>query len=258
MILSINSSNVSSKQLRQALFFISVISSLFFSSCQVKSPTSGVFVTNNEELKSALNESKPGDYIIMKNGVWEDVNIRFTSNGTDKKRITLRAETPGKVIITGKSDLKLNGEHLVVNGLHFRDGHSPSRAVIEFKHDDKVANHCRITECAIVDFNKPKRSDGDRWVQFHGRHNQMDRCYLAGKSNRGPTVRIDLAGNENINNYHKIIKNHFGPRPPKGGPSAETIQIGNSYTSVCPSYTLVADNLFNPLEIKSAKQLIFL
>jgi len=78
-----------------------------------------------------------------------------------------------------------------------------------------------------------------------GRHNAVDHCYIAGKSNRGPTVRVDLEGNKSIKNYHKITNNYFGPRPPKGGPSAETIQIGNSYTSMAPSYTLVANNFFD-------------
>ena len=72
----------------------------------------------------------------------------------------------------------------------------------------------------------------------------MDHCYLAGKSNRGPTVRVDIEGNKSIRNYHQITNNHFGPRPPKGGPSGETIQLGNSFTSMSPSNTLVANNLF--------------
>ncbi|MEO0902819.1 MAG: chondroitinase-B domain-containing protein, partial [Bacteroidota bacterium] len=33
--------------------------------------------------------------------------------------------------------------------------------------------------------------------------------------------------------------------PPLGGPSAETIQLGNSFTSMAPSYTLVANNFFD-------------
>ena len=89
-----------------------------------------------------------------------------------------------------------------------------------------------------------KRDRTDRWVEFHGRYNTLDHCYIAGKSNRGPTVRVDIEGNRSIRNYHHITNNHFGPRPPKGGPSGETIQLGNSFTSMSPSNTLVANNLF--------------
>ncbi len=217
-----------------------------FTSCQKPGSESTHLVTNPNELHETILIAQAGDEIVMANGEWSDLQIRFTGKGTEGNPIILRAENPGQVIITGASDLKLGGEHLVVDGLYFTDGYSPSNAVIEFAiSNDTVANHCRVTKCVIKDFNKLQRNMGDLWVQFKGRHNQLDHCYLAGKSNRGPTIRVDLAGNENINNYHKIIHNHFGPRPPKGGPSAETIQLGNSYTSMAPSYTLVANNLFD-------------
>lgn len=215
--------------------------------CQsTSSPGSSASVSTADELSEAITKAQPGDEIIMANGVWSDVEIRFTGTGTESRPITLRAETAGEVFIEGTSDLKLAGEYLVVKGLHFRNGASPaSSPVIEFRTDKKTnAFHCRVTECVIEDFNKAQRNMTDLWVRFSGRHNQLDHCYLAGKSNRGPTVRVDLEGNESIKNYHQITNNHFGPRPPKGGPSAETIQIGNSYTSMAPSYTLVADNLF--------------
>ena len=204
-----------------------------------------VLVHTSVELDSVLSDAQPGEHVVMANGNWKDIQINITNSGSEKQPITLRAETPGKVIIHGKSNLSLGGNYIHVEGLHFTNGYSPSRAVIHFAVQDTVANHCIVRNCVIKDFNKMQRNHQDLWVLFKGRHNQLDHCYLAGKSNRGPTIRVDLAGNQNINNYHKITNNHFGPRPPKGGPSAETIQIGNSHTSMAPSYTLVANNLFN-------------
>ena len=218
---------------------------------------SSELVHNMEELNDAIAKVQPGDVIVMANGIWNDAQIRFNANGTKGNPITLKAETVGKVLIQGKSDLKFGGDYLTVSGLYFVNGYSPSRAVIDFSVKGKVANHCTVTNCVIKDYNKLQRNFQDLWVLFKGRYNQMDHCYLTGKSNRGPTVRVDLKGNESINNHHKIIQNHFGPRPPKGGPSAETIQIGDSYTSMCPSFTLVADNLFErcngEVEIISSK-----
>ncbi len=203
-------------------------------------------VTNKDELNTAIREASPGDEIVLANGIWEDVEIEFYGMGTANDPITLRAETPGKVMIQGASNLKLGGKYLVVDGLYFTNGASPSRAVIQFFIDkDKLANHCQVTNCVIKDFNKAQKNKQDLWVLFKGRHNQLDHSYLAGKSNRGPTVRVDIAGNESIKNFHQITHNHFGPRPPKGGPSAETIQIGNSGTSMSPSNTMVANNLFD-------------
>ncbi|APQ16778.1 chondroitinase-B domain-containing protein [Maribacter hydrothermalis] len=226
-------------------FFL--ISSIFlFFSCDDNSKHENITVKDITELNAAIAKSAPGDEIVMANGDWKDVKIKFVGYGNEQKPITLRAETPGKVLITGSSNLKLSGEYLIVDGLHFTNGSSPSEAVIDFGiSQDSVANHCKVTNSVILDFNKSQRNETDLWVLFKGRHNELDHCYIAGKSNRGPTVRIDLAGNNSIKNYHKITNNYFGPRPPKGGPSAETIQLGNSFTSMAPSYTLVANNFFD-------------
>ena len=236
---------------------IVTVALLFLFSCKESVVLTPKVANNNEELHLALSTAKPGDNIVMANGKWEDIQIKVTASGTKEKPITLSAETSGKVMIQGNSNLQLGGDYIIVDGLYFVNGYSPSRSVIHFAVNDTVANHCIVTNCVIKDFNKKQRNFQDLWVLLKGRHNQLDHCYLAGKSNRGPTIRVDLEGNQNINNYHKIINNHFGPRPAKGGPSAETIQIGNSYTSMCPSYTLVANNLFEEcngeVEIISSK-----
>ena len=207
--------------------------------------TEPIVVQNAEELKNSIENAKPGDQIIMANGVWKDIEIVFTGKGTEREPIMLKAETPGEVFIEGESSLKFGGEYLVASGLYFRNGHTPGRAVVQFKLDDEqVANYCRLTNSVIDGYNQLSRDRQDLWVEFFGRHNQMDHCYLAGKANRGPTVRVDLKGNKSINNYHQIVNNHFGPRPRKGGPQAESLQLGSSYTSMSPSYTMVANNLF--------------
>lgn len=227
----------------KSIIFCALFVLLF--SCNEANKIQGLLVSDNEALAAALNNAKPGDEIIMANGVWTDVQIRFKSQGTEKMPITLRAETPGEVFLEGKSDLKFGGEYLIASGLFFRNGQTPTDVVVEYRtHKDSVANHCSLVNSVILDYNQLKRDRSDRWVEFHGRYNTLDHCYIAGKSNRGPTVRVDIEGNESIRNYHQITNNHFGPRPPKGGPSGETIQLGNSYTSMSPSNTLVANNLF--------------
>ena len=230
--------------IQKSSFVISVLLLLF--SCGENSDSKSIYVKDIVELNEAFVKAAPGDEIVMANGDWNDVEIQFVGFGTEKQPITLKAETAGDVVIKGKSDLKLGGEYLVVNGLYFTDGWSPSDAVIEFSiNQDTVANHSSIINCVILDYNKPQRNLTDLWVQFNGRHNTLEHCYIAGKSNRGPTIRVDLEGNKSIKNYHRITNNYFGPRPPKGGPSAETIQLGNSFTSMAPSYTLVANNFFD-------------
>ncbi|WP_204346802.1 chondroitinase-B domain-containing protein [Psychroserpens algicola] len=231
---------------------------LLWLGCEEKSNKNSIVVHDAEELNQAITNCKAGDEIILSNGVWKDVEIKFTGEGTKDKSITLKAETAGKVFIEGESSLEISGNYLEVNGLFFRNGHSPKDNVIAFRTSQKdVANHSKVTNCVILDFNNLERDQDNLWVQLYGKHNELSNCYIAGKTNGGPTVRVDLKGNQSIRNYHKIINNHFGPRPRKGGARGETIQLGSSFTSMSPSNTLIANNLFEEcngeVEIISSK-----
>jgi len=217
-----------------------------------------IFISSDAELVEMLRSAKKGDNFILKNGTYKDVNIQFVGEGTANEPITLSAETAGKVFIEGESSLELSGNYLQVSGLFFRNGHSPKKNVIAFRTSPKdVANHSSVTNCVILDFNNLERDQDNLWVQFYGKHNELSNCYLAGKTNGGPTVRVDLKGNQSIRNYHKIVNNHFGPRPRKGGARGETIQLGSSFTSMSPSNTTIANNLFEEcngeVEIISSK-----
>ncbi|KAA3616888.1 MAG: alginate lyase [Calditrichaeota bacterium] len=218
---------------------------LLFTVCANNSNPKSSLVQNTDELETSITNAKAGDEIVLANGVWKDVQIYFIGKGTKENPIILKAETPGKVTLEGQSFIKISGEHLIVDGLYFKNGYTPSNTVIEFRTSKRnIANNCIVRNCVIEDYVQPNRYNPDHWVTFWGRNNQLDHCYIAGKFNQGPTVRVNLSGNQHIYNYHQITNNHFGPRPRKGGPKAETIQIGDSYTSMTPSYLNVSNNFF--------------
>jgi len=230
--------------MNRILIFMSTI--LIIASCSKTSSVKEIKVSNLLELNEAIKIAQAGDEIIMKNGVWNDTGIEFSGKGTANKPIVLRAEEEGKVSMQGNSFIKLAGEYLTVSGLYFRNGYSKEASVIEFRiDDDKIANHCKVTNCVIENFTKPDKYDQDHWIIFWGKHNELSNCYIAGKFNQGPTVKVYLKGNQHVNTYHQIINNHFGPRPRKGGPKAETIQIGDSETSMTPSFVNIQNNLFD-------------
>ena len=240
--------------MRKYLLIISLF--LVITSCQ--RTTNSILVSNITELENAIKEVKAGDDIVLKNGIYKDAEIKFVGEGTKNNPISLRAETPGKVFIEGVSNLEISGNFLKVSGLFFRNGHSPSENVIAFRTSkSNVANNSSVSNCVILDFNNLERDQDNLWVQFYGKHNTLDHCYIAGKTNGGPTVRVDLKGNQSIRNYHQIVNNHFGPRPRKGGARGETIQLGSSFTSMSPSNTTIANNLFEEcngeVEIISSK-----
>src|SRR4030095_1206208 len=60
---------------------------------------------NMTQLAAAINEARPGDQILMTDGIWNDAIIDFNSDATSQKHVTLRAVHFGKVLLTGKSRL---------------------------------------------------------------------------------------------------------------------------------------------------------
>ncbi len=158
--LSIKIDPINIKMMKSILFSLTTICLLM--SCQLKESNEGILVSNAKELQDAISKAQPGTSIIMANGQWENVEIRLVAKGTEDQPITLRAETPGEVIIQGQSDLKLGGEYLVVDGLYFTNGASPSESVIQFFiNKDTLANNSRVTNCVIKDFNKAQRNMTD-------------------------------------------------------------------------------------------------
>ncbi|BFM08499.1 hypothetical protein GCM10025791_24530 [Halioxenophilus aromaticivorans] len=108
------------------LFLLNIASSAYAAEYLVKTPA---------EYQGLSSKLVAGDTVILSDGKWHDFEILLEGNGTPDKPITLRAQTNGNVVLTGQSNLRLAGEYLVVSGLVFRDGHTPSGAVISFRKD---------------------------------------------------------------------------------------------------------------------------
>jgi poly(beta-D-mannuronate) lyase len=97
------------------------------------SAQTSTLVATPDEYQGALRNAKPGDVIVLKNGVWRDFQILFEAEGQAGKPVTLTAQTPGGVVLSGQSNLRLAGRQLVVSNLVFRDGWSPTGEVVSFR-----------------------------------------------------------------------------------------------------------------------------
>jgi poly(beta-D-mannuronate) lyase len=221
-------------------------------------PASETVVKSEAEYRDAAKTPRPGDTIVLANGEWRNFEVLFTGIGTDEKPITLKAETKGKVLLTGQSNLRMAGEYLQVSGLVFKDGYSPTNTVIAFRRTTgEYANHSRVTEVVIDHFNNPERYEEDYWVMMYGKHNRFDHNHLQGKSNQGVTMAVRLDSAESQENHHRIDHNYFGPRPVLGSNGGETLRIGTSQYSLTDSFTRVENNYFDrcngEVEIISSK-----
>jgi len=196
-----------------------------------------------DEVAAVMAQAKPGDAIVMTDGTWSDQVIHVKAKGSTDAPITLRAQTPGKVILTGKSSIEMTGDDLILSGIYLDRAQGSGDGIVV--HGDRN----RITECAVVD-GKFKF-----FVHLFGSDNRVDHCYLAGKTTESPTFQIEVE--EKRPNHDIVDHNDFGPRPPLRRNGGETMRIGYSFQSMYSSAALVEQNLYDrcdgEIEIISSK-----
>lgn len=215
-------------------------------------------VKNAAELNALSNKLSPGDTVLMKNGIWLDQNIEFIGYGAEGDSIVIKAESPGQVILTGSSRLEFSGAYVKVDGLRFTAANSElDDEPIEFRtSSSNLAQHCRLTNTSIVNYNPPSKTLEFKWVSIYGKNNRVDHCYFENKVNDGTTLVVWLQDNGDSVN-HRIDHNYFGYRPELGFNGGETIRIGTSARSMTSARCTVEYNYFErcngELEIISNK-----
>lgn len=196
-------------------------------------------------LQLAIEKALPGDTIVLKNGVWHDVSIELQGKGTSMKPMTIRAETPGEVVLTGASTLTFAGEYWVASGLFFKEGVQPgvngSDTVVRFLQQSKG---CRLSDTAIIDFHPSRPDKKYFWVAIDGSHHRVDHCYFKGKYYAGQLLR-----SLKYSSYNRIDGNYFVDIPPYGINGLEIIQVmgigsDGEAGSAGGEHVIIENNLF--------------
>ncbi len=244
---------------------IVLLFNLFFSAlfCNANS----FLVSTNQELQKVLNKVKAGDSVIWKNGEYKNERILFYPgrNGTEKNPIVLCAESAGKVLFYGNSQLFLSGDYLKVEGFKFEGDCtlSDGEPVISFSPESSnkydLPNHCRVTNCAIINYSVTEESGkNNNYVAMGGTYNELDHCSFSGKLNKGPTVVVNYFENESYvkgsdqapSTYHHIHHNFFGYRTYSNN-GGEQIRVGVSGTSGTKGFNLIEYNYFEESKIEA-------
>ena len=216
------------------------------------SSASDYAVASESDLKSALAKAKAGDVIIWKNGTYNNVRINFetTANGTTNIPIILKAETEGKAVFTGSSQLLVNGNYLQAEGFLF-EGISTlgSGDVLAFNSN---AAHCRITNCAVINYTPKDELVNNNWMSLQGTFNEVDHCYFTGKTNQGPYLVVRYKKEKGYvdgsdaaaSTHHRIHHNYFGYRTLPTDNGGEDMRIGDSFTSFTHGFNIIEYNYF--------------
>ena len=182
-------------------------------------------------LNSTISSAGPGDVIKMCNGTWNNSKIVFQVNGTSSGPITLKAETPGKVFLTGSSQLYIAGRFAVVDGLVFKGRYTGSDfGIIRFQNEKSGScSDCRLTNVSVLEYNPSDSAKNTKWVIMHGARNRVDHSHFRGKTNLGAMVQIKRDGS-GVPNYHRIDHNFLEKRPDipsTTNVNGDTLEIGS-------------------------------
>jgi poly(beta-D-mannuronate) lyase len=208
-------------------------------------------VTNATALNNAISAATPGTTITLADGVWNNTFIEIQKNGTATNPITITAQNPGAVFMTGNSRVYMRGSHIIISGLIFKD---PANLVVSGSSIEPVFELNKCDNCSVIN-NKIDAYNGTeaqktlkfKWVYIvDGQYNEIAYNSFIGKYGIGSIIN----DNRSLANadYLKIHHNYFADRTPINGINddndQDAIRIGTSTTSLSDSYSEVYANYF--------------
>src|ERR1051325_9189739 len=193
-----------------------------------------ITVASLSELQSAIEKAKPGDVILLKDGVYTTTaDIVITKTGTKEHPITIGAQNFGKTEITGNGGFNLASPSAYIIIRDFKFTHAASKAK-----SSSGSTHCRWTNNI---FETP--GDGEDLL-IAGDDNEIDHNTFQNKNAMGRFLAIRGTGHQ-IAERLWIHHNYFKSQKDQGGKNgAETLQFGLSGFSMSSSNSVVEYNLF--------------
>jgi hypothetical protein len=197
-------------------------------------------VDSMESFAKVIREAKAGDTIVIANGRYDGWSADLDCQGTSKRPVTIRPESAGGVVFTGRSQISITGSYVTVDGLRFEE--------CDFKKnllDFKRSVHCSIVNCVFENSGGARAAIG---ISAGARNNRITDCRFTNIAARC----VNLTMNDDIYEHgvpigNVIRNNHFQDIPRAGRNGRETIKIGTNQ----PTFghvvvgAIVEENLFD-------------
>lgn len=228
--------------IKKLLFILALLSTSALGFSQI--------VTTQAQLTSAINAATAGTTIILADGTWNNTFISINKNGTAAAPITITAQNPGAVLMTGNSRVYMQGSYLTVSGLIFQNPANlvVSGTTIEPVIELKQCNNCKVINNKIDTYNgtETQKNLVFKWILNDGQYNEIAYNSFIGKYGVGSIINDNR--NSTASDYLKIHHNYFADRTPINGVNddndQDAIRLGNSSTSLNNSNSEVYDNYF--------------
>lgn len=198
------------------------------------------------EIKKVISNATTDSEIIIKNGTYKDINI--TLENKRNINITIKAETPGKVIVTGGSTIVIrDSKNITLSEILFQETQNSSSIIIY------GSNNIRITENYFLRCGK---NPFHMIVKIENGSHSNKICHNTFEDNRSMGIVVmtseknpldqNNTKNEIFNNRIFNIADVNKVYPNSSGNGLEAIQIGQggAKTQMWKLYTEIYNNSF--------------
>ena len=208
--------------LKSSLLLGNFVLMLFFTS--FKTNAAIINVSSIAAVQTASNSALPGDIIVLANNTYLNSTLNITTSN-----ITVKAATPGGVILNGTNSITITGNNVTFSGFQFLSG-SISGQVISVKGNYALLNQ--------LNFNG---YSAEKYINISGQYVEVSYCNFENKPTTAPQGNlVHIAPNGTVPNYAKIRYCSFKNMPGAGGDNGnECIRIANGAQSTFLCRTIV-------------------
>ncbi|MCX6141936.1 MAG: T9SS type A sorting domain-containing protein [Ignavibacteriales bacterium] len=185
---------------------------------------SEIHVSSVAALQAAINGASAGDVIVLDNGTYLNSTLAIgTSN------ITVKAGTPGGVLLNGTNAITISGSYVTFTGFQFTSGSIDGIAIVVSGSNDL------LTQLNFRGYSAQK------YINLQGQYDEVSFCNFENKPVTAPQGNlIHIAPNGIVPNYARIRYCSFKNMPGAGGDNGnECIRIANGTQSTYVCKTLV-------------------
>jgi poly(beta-D-mannuronate) lyase len=196
-----------------------------------------------QDINKRIADAKPGESIIIPDGEYRDIRLYAKTSGSASAFIHLQAQTPGKVIITGSSQICISGKFIEVSGFLFQDVQSKNEAVLFSE-----ATDCILSDCAFIRCGDPKSTFSKIvFMQSSSKRNTIRHCYFNESISMSVSVKASNTREGSGNTDNIIERNYFRNISRLSVNGQEPVQLGQDQATFgdMSLRTIVEYNLFD-------------